>query len=103
DRWGHLLDEHWQHKRRLSANISLPKVDFLYYEVRENYGVLGGKLIGAGGGGLLMLYCPKNHKQLERFMFAHGMPRLHYAVEWEGTKVVANVASTKSMVFHSKS
>jgi len=52
--------------------------------------VLGGKVIGAGGGGFLMLYCPVQHKRLETFMQAHGMPRLHYNIEREGSRVLAN-------------
>jgi len=53
--------------------------------------VLGGKIIGAGGGGFLMLYCPSHHAALEQFMNARGMPRMHYTVEAEGTKVVTQL------------
>jgi len=91
DRWGELLHEHWQNKKKLSAKISLSKVDAVYDEVRERFGVLGGKIIGAGGGGFLMLYCPVHHSQLERFMEQHEMPRMHYTIEPEGTKVVAQM------------
>jgi D-glycero-alpha-D-manno-heptose-7-phosphate kinase len=91
DRWGQLLDEHWQSKKKMSAKISLARVDTIYDEVRERFGVLGGKIIGAGGGGFLMLYCPRNHADIERFMHEHGMPRMHYTVEPEGTKVVAQM------------
>jgi len=100
DAWGEMLDEHWQYKKRMSSKITLSVVDRLYDEVKTNYGVLGGKIIGAGGGGFLMLYCPRNHKRLEQFMLSQGMPRLHYMIEPEGSKVVANVASTKAMMFH---
>jgi len=91
DKWGQMLDEHWQNKKQLSKKISLTKVDEIYDEVRARYNVLGGKIIGAGGGGFLMLYCAKNHPKLEQFMFEHGMPRMHYTVEAEGTKVVAQM------------
>jgi D-glycero-alpha-D-manno-heptose-7-phosphate kinase len=91
DRWGELLDEHWQSKKKLSGKISFRKVDEVYDEVRARFGVLGGKIIGAGGGGFLMLYCPSHHAQLERFMEQNGMPRMHYTVEPEGTKVVAQM------------
>lgn len=100
DAWGQLLDEHWQFKKRMSTKISLTVIDRIYDEVRARYGVLGGKIIGAGGGGFLMLYCPKNHKALEQFMSANGMPRLHYTVESEGCKVVVNIGSTKCSLFH---
>ena len=91
DRWGELLDEHWQNKKRLSGKISLASVDQIYDEVRRRFGVLGGKIIGAGGGGFLMLYCPRQHRQLEQFMEEQGMPRMHYTIEPEGTKVVAQM------------
>ena len=94
DRWGALLHEHWQHKKRMSEKISLSRVDQLYEHVRQYYGVLGGKIIGAGGGGFLMLYCPRGDKKLESFIAEQGMPRLHYAVEPEGSQVVANLTST---------
>jgi D-glycero-alpha-D-manno-heptose-7-phosphate kinase len=91
DQWGRLLDEHWQNKKQLSNKISFGKVDRIYEEVRANYHVLGGKIIGAGGGGFLMLYCSKFHTKLEQFMYENGMPRMHYTVEPEGTKVVAQM------------
>jgi D-glycero-alpha-D-manno-heptose-7-phosphate kinase len=91
DKWGRLLDEHWQSKKKMSNKISLRVVDQIYDEVRERFGVLGGKIVGAGGGGFLMLYAPKNHSALERFMHEKGMPRMHYTVEPEGTKVVAQM------------
>lgn len=93
DRWGELLDEHWQNKKKMSGKISLQKVDTIYDEVRERYGVLGGKIIGAGGGGFLMLYSPVHHAQLERFMEQRGFPRLHYTIEPEGTKVVSQMGT----------
>jgi len=84
----------------MSDKISVSWIDELYDEVRACYGVLGGKIIGAGGGGFLMLYCPSTSRKLEDFMLSRGLPRLYYNVEREGTKVVANVASTQSMILH---
>ena len=94
DTWGALLHEHWTHKKRMSHRISLSWVDSLYDEVRSRFGVLGGKLIGAGGGGFLMLYCPANGMRLDEFMQSRGLPRLHYDLEPEGVKVVANIGDT---------
>jgi D-glycero-alpha-D-manno-heptose-7-phosphate kinase len=90
DEWGLLLHDHWCSKKRLSSKISIDRIDALYEHVREEYGVLGGKIVGAGGGGFLMLYCPRDHRRLEAYMLGQGMPRLHYTVEHEGTKVIAN-------------
>ena len=91
DRWGQLLHEHWTHKKKMSSKISMSAVDAIYDEVRERFGVLGGKIIGAGGGGFLMLYCPSHHGELERYMATRNMPRMHYTIEPEGTKVVAQM------------
>src|SRR6185295_12220854 len=91
DRWGELLDQHWQSKKKLSKKISLGAVDAIYDEVRARFGVLGGKIIGAGGGGFLMLYCPRHHGALERFMAEREMPRMHYTIEPEGTKVITQI------------
>ncbi len=90
DEWGNMLNEHWEAKKRMSNKISLSQVDELYEHVRKNYGVLGGKVIGAGGGGFLMLYSPGNHKKLEEYMATQGMKRLHYSICPVGTSVVSN-------------
>lgn len=90
DLWGKYLDEHWQSKKRMSDKITLPSVEALYDTVRREYGVLGGKIIGAGGGGFLMLYCPKQHKQLEQFMLSRGMSRLHYSICPTGASILSN-------------
>ncbi len=91
DRWGQLLHEHWESKKKLSRKISIQAVDEIYEEVRARFKVLGGKIIGAGGGGFLMLYCASHHAELERFMEQRGMPRMHYTIEPEGTKVVVQM------------
>ncbi len=91
DRWGQLLDDHWQSKKKLSKKITWSRVDEIYDEVRRRFGILGGKIIGAGGGGFLMLYSPKQHAALEKYMADCGMPRMHYTIEPEGTKVVAQM------------
>ena len=97
DTWGRLLHEHWLHKKRLSDRISLTHVDALYEHVRAEFGVLGGKIVGAGGGGFLMLYAPRQHERLEAFMAKQGMPRLHYQIEPNGTCVIAEQASAPTM------
>ena len=98
--WGRLLDEHWRNKKLLSDKVTFSRVDQLYDHVRKEYSVLGGKIIGAGGGGFLMLYCPDQHRRLEAFMESKGMPRLHYSVQSDGSKVIANFDSGSSSIFH---
>lgn len=64
DPFGNLLHEAWQAKRSLGDKISNDRVDQLYQEAREA-GALGGKLLGAGGGGFLLLFAPpETHRQI---------------------------------------
>lgn len=100
DSFGKLMDEHWQNKRKLSEKISYSEVDQLYDHVKKEYKVLGGKIIGAGGGGFLMLYCPEKKKELTRFMETKGYFRLPYSIEFEGTKIVANVKNAQELHSH---
>jgi len=66
DSLGHLLHEAWQSKKRFSPKITAPVIDEMYEEARKN-GALGGKLLGAGGGGYLLFLCEfdKRHKVAE--------------------------------------
>lgn len=97
DAWGRMLHEHWCHKKRMSSRISLSAIDRLYERVREEYGVLGGKIAGAGGGGFLMLYCPDDHERLESFMASQGMPRLSYGIEYEGSTAIVDRSSMSAL------
>ncbi len=71
--FGRLLNISWESKKRMSTKITNPQVDALYNEAMEA-GALGGKLLGAGGGGYLLMYCPYNvrHKVAERLEAAGG-------------------------------
>lgn len=61
--FGELLHESWIQKKQLAGAISNEKIDTLYH-LAINKGALGGKILGAGGGGYLLLYCPYNRKHL---------------------------------------
>lgn len=71
--FGKLLDYGWKSKKRMSSRITSPQIDELYEEAIRA-GALGGKLLGAGGGGYLLIYCPYNrrHKVAERLQAAGG-------------------------------
>jgi len=86
--WGHMLHEHWLSKKQLSSKISWPHIDQLYDHVRANLGVTGGKVIGAGGGGFLMLFTPGPGEALEAYMASQNMPRLHYGIDRGGSQVL---------------
>jgi D-glycero-alpha-D-manno-heptose-7-phosphate kinase len=86
--WGHMLHEHWLSKKQLSSKISWPHIDQLYDHVRANLGVTGGKVIGAGGGGFLMLFTPGPGEALEAYMASQNMPRLRYGIDRGGSQVL---------------
>ena len=86
--WGRMLHEHWLNKKALSAAISWPHIDQLYDHVRANHGVTGGKVIGAGGGGFLMLFTPGPGEALEAYMASQDMPRLRYGIDRAGARVL---------------
>jgi len=92
DRFAVLMDRHWMYKRAMSPGISLSVLDELYDQVKKEYGVLGGKIIGAGGGGFVMLYTPNAGRELDEFMAGHGMPRISYFPSMQGTKVVSDMS-----------
>lgn len=91
DQFAVLMDEHWQNKKRMSARISLTVLDEMYDHVKKEFGVLGGKIIGAGGGGFIMLYCPSKGRELDAYMAAHDMPRIGYFPSLQGAKVVSDM------------
>jgi D-glycero-alpha-D-manno-heptose-7-phosphate kinase len=90
ERFGLLLDEHWQNKKRRSGKISDPQID-QWYEIAMKSGVLGGKIMGAGGGGFFMFYCPNNRKaRLRQALAAAGLREMPYDFDFEGAKVMVN-------------
>lgn len=90
EQFGLLLDEHWQNKKRRSSEISHPNFDH-WYELAKEKGALGGKIIGAGGGGFFMFYCPNSHKsELRKALSAAGLREMTYDFDFEGAKVLVN-------------
>ena len=86
--FGRLMDEHWEHKRKRSSGMSNPKID-AWYELAMRNGAVGGKLIGAGGGGFLMFYAEEKVR-LRRAMREVGLTEVRYHFDFEGTKIIAN-------------
>ncbi len=91
DRFGQLLHEHWQNKKKRSSKISDDRIDDWYRIAREN-GAQGGKIMGAGGGGFFMFYCPNSHKPgLRKAMTEAGLREMRYNFDFEGAKVLVNL------------
>lgn len=84
--FGELMHEHWEHKRRRSGGMSNPQIDEWYQLGRAN-GAVGGKLVGAGGGGFLMFYA-ENRRRLRQAMARAGLEEVRFRFDFEGTKVM---------------
>ncbi len=82
-----LMDVHWQRKKARSAGMSNAQINQWYDHAMTN-GALGGKLIGAGGGGFLMFYAG-DKKRLRHAMREKGLQEVRFRFDFEGTKVVA--------------
>jgi D-glycero-alpha-D-manno-heptose-7-phosphate kinase len=91
DEFGRLSDEHWQCKMKLSSRILIPGINELYEETKKRFGVLGGKIIGAGGGGFLMLYCPQKHAELARFMHERRFKQIDYSMDEYGSRIITSM------------
>ena len=87
DEFARLMDVHWQRKKLRSAGMSNPKINE-WYDCAMANGALGGKLIGAGGGGFLMFYA-ENKPKLRHAMRGQGLQEVRFRFDFEGTKVVA--------------
>ncbi len=83
--FGEILDEGWQRKRELAGGISNPRIDALYECALAN-GAVGGKLLGAGGGGFLLFYCPKEKQ--ERLRRALRLKCFPFRFEHDGSTVI---------------
>jgi len=86
--YGALMHEHWEHKRKRSAGMSNTQID-AWYELGRRNGALGGKLVGAGGGGFL-LFCTEEPRRLRAAMRAAGLEEVRFRFDFEGTKVIAS-------------
>jgi D-glycero-alpha-D-manno-heptose-7-phosphate kinase len=86
DEFGLLLHEGWQLKKQLASKISNGAIDEAY-ECARKAGALGGKIAGAGGGGFLLLYCPRNRQDDVRATL-QKLPELTFDFERAGTKVI---------------
>ena len=83
-----LMHVHWEHKKQRSQGMSNPRIDELY-ELGRAHGALGGKLIGAGGGGFLMFYT-EDKTRLRRVMTAEGLREVRFRFDFAGSQVVVH-------------
>ena len=81
-----LMNVHWEHKKQRSGAMSNPQIDE-WYQLASKNGALGGKLIGAGGGGFLMFYA-EDKVALRHVLTQTGMREVRFRFDFEGTKAV---------------
>lgn len=81
-----IMNTHWQYKKKRSEGMSNPKID-QWYEYALQHGALGGKLIGAGGGGFLMFYA-EDKVGLRKAMNEMGLEEVRFRFEMEGAKTI---------------
>lgn len=86
--FGRLMNVHWEHKKRRSSGMSSQRIDEWYACAIAN-GAVGGKLIGAGGGGFLMFYA-EDKLRLRHVMREHGLKEVRFRFDFEGTRVISH-------------
>lgn len=84
--FGSLMNSHWEYKKKRSGSMTNGKIDD-WYELAVLNGAVGGKLIGAGGGGFLMFYA-HDKKKLRHAMMQEGLEEVRFRFDFEGTKAV---------------
>ncbi len=88
DSFGCLLNEAWKLKKSLASKISNEWIDHLYHQACQA-GALGGKITGAGGGGFLLLYCPRERQYEVRTALA-SLRELPFHLHSDGSKIIFN-------------
>lgn len=91
DGFGKLMHEHWLTKKGVSDKMSNNEID-TWYDLAMSNGAIGGKIMGAGGGGFLLL-CVENgkRKHLRKTMEQSGLKYMDFKFDWEGAKVLVNI------------
>jgi D-glycero-alpha-D-manno-heptose-7-phosphate kinase len=85
-RFGELMNVHWESKKGRSSSMSNDRINF-WYERAMKTGAIGGKLIGAGGGGFLMFLC-EERARVRQMMAEEGLEEVRFRFDFEGTKVI---------------
>jgi D-glycero-alpha-D-manno-heptose-7-phosphate kinase len=87
-KFAELMHTHWEHKKKRSPGMSTGEIDQLYELARAN-GALGGKVVGAGGGGFLMFYTEQKTR-LRETMRRAGLREVRLRFDFGGTTIVAH-------------
>lgn len=86
DSFGEILHENWELKKQMAGGISDPQIDGWYEAGRKN-GAVGGKILGAGGGGFLIFYAPEEkHEQIIQAL--PDLKPVKFEFEYQGSKII---------------
>lgn len=84
EKFGKLMDEHWEVKKTMTGSMSNGSIDRIYLKAKE-WGALGGKIMGAGGGGFFLFYVPENdHRNFRMNMSLEGYNELNWRFDFDG-------------------
>ena len=86
DKFGELMHQHWEHKKKRSGGMSNQDID-TWYETALKNGAIGGKVVGAGGGGFLM-FMADDATKLRSAMKKSGLQEVRFKFDFEGAKVI---------------
>ncbi len=86
NKFAELMNEHWEYKKQRSGNMTNSKIDE-WYNIAMKNGAIGGKLVGAGNGGMLMFYTDQNTK-LRKAMSKEGLKEVHFGFDFYGASNV---------------
>ncbi|HRY76346.1 MAG TPA: hypothetical protein P5217_08690, partial [Methanoregulaceae archaeon] len=86
EEFARIMNVHWDSKKKRSGAMSNDRIN-AWYDLAMKNGALGGKLIGAGGGGFLMFYAEDN-KRLRKTMAREGLQEVRFRFDFDGSKVV---------------
>jgi D-glycero-alpha-D-manno-heptose-7-phosphate kinase len=90
DVYGEMLHEHWTNKRKLASNMADGTIDE-HYEAARNAGAIGGKLMGAGGGGFFMFYVRAgDRRRVHDALAARGLRPMRFRFDFDGARIMAN-------------
>jgi D-glycero-alpha-D-manno-heptose-7-phosphate kinase len=90
DKYGEMLHEHWTLKRKLASNMADSTIDE-HYEAARRAGAIGGKLMGAGGGGFFMFYVrAAERRHLHEALLARGLRPMRFRFDFDGARITAN-------------
>lgn len=93
--FGGLMHSHWQAKRELPGGVSNERFNALY-DLARSCGALGGKIIGAGGGGFFMFFCERNKRRsLRHAMQEAGLREVRFSYDWDGAVLLPNFSKSE--------